>query len=815
MNQSRPRWALLLSVVIAALGATAIHASSIDVQLRDEFGARFPSVSLYLESADSNLRVLQRVTRVADRQGRARFDDLAPGRYVVRAQNSPTAPYVHHENNPLAPPPSVTIASDTELLQVEMELWRGLLTVMRVTANRGELRLTVRAREVRYRHESSLVLRSDTENELRLVPGHWEFELEPAQGYLLNGVEIDGRSISGHVAVLELQSPMPPSYVTWHLHAPSEIYGRVLFAGAEVGVGIEAHLVEPGEWYERISGRGGSDYSLVRAGVDATRQYSMLLPDGRWQLRAVGQGVASSDPDPAELVVGPGDSLRQDFTVTPGEGTGGRPLSVTVLDPAGREVHEAIVELWPLSESLRRGEPIGHNRSWRGRSWLRGVTAGDWLVVAAHPEWLEATVELPGYDPDPDEVEEVEVRLRAGARIHALTLDLDDQPVSGVRLSLERIGDPPEPIIAAPELREAALAPTADSDSTGHAWLHGIWPGGYTLYGDWTGSSGMPSFVRFEEAGELTNGLRLDLIDGDERELIARVVPASGLRGSVSCIGGEPLPGLLSAVALPATDDLDDLFDDELLDRALLMTPEIPLSGPLRDSFTAGPLNPGAYHLGLQLAGHDRWTWAYGDEPVSEAAILQAVEGESIELGMIGIDCGPGIRLTPQVHSGADLPDLREIHPRYRTLQLRGSVGKRVVDRAVVDSYRNRLLLRDLPAGRARIEIRLEHPHFLPESTLIVSIDEELERGVTLDLAPVILGIGGSIELHSDTAPAARMTPHGGVAQVQLLTGGSVEFPSLHPGVYDVALCDDLECESIVEEWSELVVHAGTTVARP
>ena len=400
-----------------SLGLPAL-AGTIEVTVRDEHGAAFAGVGVRLRLPDAPNRWSWLQAGESDPGGKVVFTGLAAGQYVVETYGG--RDHVAPRDNPFASRPAATLESEDDTVAVELELWRGGLLVCRVEVHGAEIRsATVRVREIDYGHETMLRLPDGDERERRLVPGHWELSLDPIPGFLLTDVEIDGRSIAGHRPLVELESLTRPTFITWHLTARAELGGRVTFKGPRVGVAVVAELVEPGPWYPAVQARGGSRFERVRAGIDNRGRYEMVLPDGRWRVRAVGDQVLESQPEIADLSLTEGELGRLDFDVTTEEGAGSSYLMVSVFDPDGKRLDNATVEVWPFEPADRGEEPVASKRAARGSVLVRGLDAGDYVVAAAREGYVEGNTPLRPFDPEDEDSRRVRVTLSHGAVVHS------------------------------------------------------------------------------------------------------------------------------------------------------------------------------------------------------------------------------------------------------------------------------------------------------------------------------------------------------------------------------------------------------------
>jgi len=342
------------------------------------------------------------------------------------------------------------------------------------------------------------------------------------------------------------------------------------------------------------------------------------------------------------------------------------------------------------------------------------------------------------------------------------------------------------------------LAPHADSDATAHVWIRGVWPGRYRLSGGAAAEGAATRFVRFKSGKSLVETLELDLLDAAQTDVEAVLVPAAGVTGHLVCGDGHPLPGLVSIAAVTAGFDPVDADPAALVRDATLTLEKVPLRGTLHDEFTAGPLETGAYLVAFRPEGFERWTWAPGGEHPAGAASIGLRTGAPTDLGTIEVDCGPAIELTPRVASGEPLPDLREGTTHEKVALVSGTLvdgeRERVVRDAIVDAYRDRVILRGLPPGRGRLDATLRNRFFLPAPQVETALEGEFDRGRLVRGSPAVASIGGALRVSGSTALAVRVLAPDGSARIQALALGRVEVPSLPAGSYRVELCADAAC---------------------
>ena len=98
--------------------------------------------------------------------------------------------------------------------------------------------------------------------------------------------------------------------------------------------------------------------------------YEMVVPDGRWIVRAEAAGLERSEPQELEVRLEPGEQRRVDFTVAGSRDSGGEWVRVRVEDVRRNRVPDAIVEVWPAAPGARGDLPIarGRTRGWIGEA---------------------------------------------------------------------------------------------------------------------------------------------------------------------------------------------------------------------------------------------------------------------------------------------------------------------------------------------------------------------------------------------------------------------------------------------------------------
>ncbi len=815
------RLTLSAYVIVAAsilAVASPTSAGEIELVVRDENGAPISRATVGLKQVDPQTRWSFPLRGESDVSGRITFSGAEPGQYKISLHGETAKVFVAPDGNPRVPPPQITLAPGEERVRAELELWRGVPLFCGVDFDSRDTRNVVaHLEEIDLGTRLELRLPDGAARSRLLLPGRWQMRVDPPPGFLLTDVTANGRSVEGSQAFVELKPGDPPAHVTWYYSARAWLHGKVTFAGVKVGVAVAAQLVEPGPWIDAVEERGGSVYEMLHAGVDNRGEYEMVLPDGRWEVRAVGANVARSEPEVVDLYIARGEIRRQDFEVWDKEGEGGSSsMMVWVEGPTGERIRGVTMELWPLDPNRRSDAPTAREHMDYAYGRFRDVPAGAWIVGAATEGFIEGTVEVPEFDPDNEKRETIKVRLRRGATVHAVVDDDEGERVPDVQFRMERLEPMPETVVQDAAVLERIKAPEAKSDTTGHAWIRGIWPGGYRLSGTVGGSLEATRFVRFREDGGLVDSVQVDLGNGQEIEIEAELVAAARVTGHLVCSDGRPMPGLVSLVAVPAHFDTVDMDSAALVDEAKMQIDELPLRGSLHDGFAAGPMEQGYYYLGFRPEGYDRWTWVPGEENPAAATHVQASIGDPTDVGTVKIDCGPAVRIAPRVVGDEQLPDLRKRPPHKKIVTATGILDrdgeKRKVREVAVDIYKDHVVVRGLPEGTGRIDLTLLNRFFRPDPELEVAVEDEFDRGRTFGTFPVVKGIGGVLRVADAAAAAVRLTAADGVARIEELDRGRVEVPSLEPGAYEVELCPDLACTESSHRWRAVEVEAHQVV---
>jgi hypothetical protein len=821
---SGPFCALALSVCLCS---TFARAGAIEVRLREKEGPGLANVLVGLTLlADPSGAPAPPTRRGAepraqtDLSGKAVFEGLQPGVYRIWVGALPEPlirPGEHHFNTH----PVATLETESDRVRVEVEVRRGTpVTVEIVTDADRHPRGRLRFREIHRgeEFESGFLHRGWTAEET-LPAGVWEVTYEVLSGQLLVGLERDGAPLPGDRVVLDLLEDRQATLLTFRFTAPCRLSGRLYYQGKDQGgVEILATLVEPGPWIDAARERG----SVVERAAAWPRRgswdYTLELPEGVWEVRPVGEVLVSSEPESRILTLAPGGEARADFDVLREEGDGRTILEIRARTPNGGRVNGVLVEAWPSESEPARDEPSASAESqYGGRAFLSGLESGDYRIVAAHADYLETETRVEDFDSEGRRRKE-EVTLELGGVIHVRARDGAGGPLSAATLHVERLSDPPPSLLASDKIREAKRSRRAVTDATGIARLTGFEDGEYRLHAELSRADAAEGFALVSLPGKSGRSeLELALDEDSRQEVEIGFRPAGRLSGRLVCRDRGALP---SSAAFQVLSPAHERNEDE---RTVLAVEDQPLDGPLRDGFRVGPLEEGAYLLVARPVGHALWTFAPGTPDPEEASPLQVTAGEGLDLGILEVYCGPVIVVSEDRDAEEEGPsvDLRRAELRSDLL-VEVEPGRQEPIRFERQSSVERVLFWDLPAGKATLDLEIDHPHFLEPRPRRVSRELELERGHASVVPLPPGGLGGAILVPGPGAAAQGRSESGELVTAPLREGRA-ELAHLSPGLWTVSTCEDPGCETLLREWAEVLVEpcedtelkrsAGRTVA--
>ena len=840
--QRRFRRLLGLSLTLWAL-ATPPPAAAAFVTLTciDEEGAPLSDLRLRIEPQTlpafetPDTRRLRRARSrygATDLQGQVAFEQLHPGPWIVRVLSNVNQPFpiVPPELNPLAPPVRFTLKEEADVTFPVQQVHRGTPLIVRVhpagLAQRASLK--VDAHETGSSTRRGLVFASSSERREGLFRGRWELTLHPPDGLLLTDLRHGGLPLRGNRLVVDAEPRAAAIVVDAELTAESRIGGKVDFRGELFGVRVEARLVEAGGWLDAAEQRG-NPFNSVSSPVDPTGRYELLLPSGTWDVQVVGAGLRSSDPLKPRIALGVGQSVEQNFIVGGVARAKQHAVSMRVIWPGGRGARGAPVEIWPALDEALGEHPIQLGRTDdNGRVSFEGLEPGRYRALSALPGSVESTREFSVSD-DPRSGYAPELVLQPGGILTLRALPADGTPSVvddpdgrslprhrfdpiDARVVLRRLDEQPPPLLIQDRfVRESLLRREGRLDGDGRLRLTGIYPGRYELSTQMT-----TAFLRVAEGSEWVDTVERTWEAAETLDVEAKPFPAGALRGRVACRGGEPIATHIDVRAVPIDHRPDVSWSREWEPFVSLRSDRARLAGDYEE-FTAGPLEPDRYMIGLRPHGYDRWTWIYGSEDVSEAASFELRIDEWADAGRIDVDCGPAIALQPVVLSGAAMPPLSRITPRDGNFDVRGQVeswtqGRVEVDGAAVEAYDRRWMIRALPEGPAQLELWVGHETFLPEYWVQTTVEAELERGRTVNARVQIGDIGGVIDVTAPGSPAVLLIAEDGDVQVEPPEDGGVRFTNLPAGGYTVRWCADTGCTATQAERRGILVEPGSVV---
>lgn len=806
---------LLLISSLLTLAAMPLRAGTIDVVVRAPHGQPWRGLAILLHPpGDGAARPVDRLGRprvyqgVTDRGGLARFLDLPPGTYTVTPLDLPST-IVPPADHPLDPAPEVTLLDENDHLGVEVRLHDGEPVSVRLEAPVGCRGFLATFRHPETGFERHVPFAQEAPAITRLLPpGDWEIEVAPPPGQLLTSLEADGKSFDGRIAAVEVERGEVPIWATFTYEAGATLEGEVVaLDGPPERVTVFAFLVEPGPWLDDAVRRGGSRYEELRLPVGPDGRFSTRLPEGTWRVVPAAEGLLAAEPEAFDLEIGFGEIARADFEVEL-EPVPEETLLVRVRNHLGERIEGAAVELRLFVEPevlLRSGttEPEGAR--------LPVVPEGDYILVAGHPEYLEARREL--FTFRPADVRQVDITLEPGAALRLQAFDLEKHPARGVVWTVERLGAPLALLLANAEFRTAKNEREVTTDDVGRARLTGFYPGAYRV------EAALPNRGRrlggLFHVGlpreRLERRLRVDLEADEERLLLARQRPAAHLLLRLVCDDALPVPETATAFAV----DLDAPVTsaEEALDDAELVREDASLEGRRGDVLRLGPLPQGVFRMAVRPTGFDRFTWAFGEATPAEASsvpidIDEDHGDELLDLGELELACAPAVDLVPKPPADVPGPAVDDVAVTVRLLDRNEDVVLAVPD---VLHLADRYALRALPPGTVRLDAVLHHPHFLPLPDLHWQLALDLRRGGHTSVVLPIEAIGGAIEIRGE-GELVRLVDAEGTVRQEMMGEDGVLVPSVRPGVYDVDLCADTTCTPPRTRFEGVTVTAGETL---
>ena len=755
---------------------------------------------------------------VTGEDGKATFESVPVGRYVVLVLTLGTSGLIDPASNPLAPPPLLTVASEDEKVAVEIEVWRGSLFRGEEVVDRGGVphaRVILRGLDGQPTMEFPLDVLGRAER--LLVPGRWEADLVVPPGYLIVDVVWNGESLPGHTVRFDVREDPRPQIVSWYLSASCLITGRMSEASGRCVVPVVATLVEPGPWIAAALARGGSTFQVVpnQEWPDPC-VYRLWLPDGEWTVRPQGEDLLVSEPESVDVAMVPGETRSLDFLLTMkdrDERDGRKPLVVRVLAPDGLPLAGAAVEVWPPGERSLSAVPLRTDVTGKygGSVRFRGLAAGSYRVAAGRADFLEGTAEAPDYDPKAEHPPGVVVTLREGATLHARAVDEEGRPIREVELSYLRLGELPRTALANEGIASAKRSGTALSDATGHLEIPGLYSGDYRVEARMTGEQSAVRFVVLRQGtAKHSKSIEVHLTEPARSDVDLLLLPAASLTGSLACSDRGTMPATVSFRIFPAGSPIADLWQKKDLEAGAVSAPDdLVLGGDGLDRYHLGPLAHGEYLLAARPSGQDYWSWASNGLVPEGAATYPVEEASTLDTGVVEIECGPLLAVVPEILSKEAVPDLRLGAVRGILRPAAGVKGIKDVE-PDAETHADRAFLRSLPEGKFRAAVTVEHPYLVPSSVSAPEQKVDLARGRLAEIRVTFERLGGLVDVRG-MGKAARLTAGEGSPSVRPLTDGKALFPGTLPGAYRVEMCADPACSAVTATWERVEVMAGRT----
>jgi len=820
----------VLALTCALSIASAGGAATIGVRVRAESAGPLPDVRVELiwieagtaRAATARERLVQRYSDhrlygTTDHAGRVELETTRTGVYRVELSRLAEPTLVDPNDDPLRPPPRLTVRSADDQVEIEVAVGRGAPVAIDARVDPAEPPLPEHTIVLTHL-DTGFEIRDRTSNfpvRLALARGRWVARLEPHPGYLLAGVDHDGEAIDGHEVILDATLSGQRHHLNWYFTAPARLHGYVFFDGdRQLDCVVRATMIEPGPWIDDVRRRGGSRFERVHAPLrrhDDRLYYEMVVPDGHVDLRPVCRPDISHEPEEVMLDLVPGDTREIDFSVKP-EAAGEAEVRIHVRARDRFGVAGATVGAWPVEDDpLAMAPVLTVTTDAMGRATLRGLGDGEWRVIAAHPEYLEAEAEVALGD---EGRRATTITLEDGAAVRAVARDDQDEHVFGVDLVVERT-EPAPLAIRTEEMIAAKERVELQTDRAGEARSEGLPPGTYRVSGTLAGPRRKDSFVAIGVDGEMPTRTTELVIAGTETvTLDVRLIPAAHVTGTLACDDGGLLPTTASLRLLPVTLAWADEHESApLTGSALAAVDDEPLAGELLDRFDLGPIDFGAYLVALRPTGFDRWTFAHSAARPDEATRIDVDIAEPLDLGDVAVECRPVIDLVATVRSTDPVPDLRLARVEAHWWSERDGHGNEHGPLGV-ELLERRIRLRGAPEGPVRVTATVGHAHFLPDPTIELDTTIELVRGRRFTIPRPVDAVGGSLDVRTDGRLAELATADRPV-QVQAIEGGRALFENVEPASYRVRVCSDETCAHPLGEWTDVTIRPASHVELP
>jgi protocatechuate 3,4-dioxygenase beta subunit len=808
---------LLILAVALTMGSTV--AATVELTVLDEDGHPVSNIRVMMRPYDRS-RATRSGFGSTDSQGVVAIQIHEALRYEVRVVSGERQSFVTLPDHPLSEAPSVTVEKGQEKIEATVTLTRGSPVVFRATARQRAMpqrHFVLYDLDRNYKHRFTLTAEQD-EKELRLPRGRWRVEMTPVPGFLLRAVEVDREKFDGHAALFEIDLLDKATHVSFEYDAPAIVYGKVTYRGQRFGARVHAELLEAGDWLEAVQARGGSKYDSVDGFPrHPTYDYEMVVPSGRWRIQPAAPGLTGSEPEQMEIELNAGEEYQADFTVWGVSSS--QPMTVVdVRLPDGQYLDEGWVEVWQQDESLRNDGPIAQERIRFGRAYFRSLPIKPYLFLAGAEGFVEvaevatATQKNGGYH-------KVKLVVGVGAALHAAAEDESGVPVEAIQVGVTRL-DESNSQMERDQIRQWEERPHGETDSTGHLWIRGIYPGRYELKGSRQTKSGDWQAVEFnQDGGDWARSLELSFEDVETVEIDLRIASAASLETRLYCSDGSELSQEADAFVFPSNYSEIESPSAAWNDAAAITTSNHVLKGRHRDRLHVGPIDSGSYRIVVRPDGHNRWTWAVGTERSEEAALISIDAPRRTDIGATPIDCEPAIAIIPVLRDGSSTVDWFAVEPYEPAASLTGEVQRDPRDLRAINNqyplvYPREVEFRSLPTGAASLSVVVRSPFFLPDPEITIEIEEELERGRTITRRPQISDVGGAVKVDFSQPPLAgtaalRLLQFPGIDRLYSVNDETILIPSLPAGDYELKLCLNSECSESTRWESPIRIESG------
>ncbi len=225
----------------------------------------------------------------------------------------------------------------------------------------------------------------------------------------------------------------------------------------------------------------GESQRLIETGADGRYHFAALLPSP-YDVEATADGYATGA---GRADVGQTSSARLDLALVRSAGISGR-----VVDETGRPVAEAtgriqpvrrrVLDIYRFRRALRNGGP-DFTTGPDGIFSASGLTPGDdQALVVSHPEYGSTTVGGVALRAG-QETRDVAVVLQRGPSLTGLVTDMEDEPIAGAELTLERSFQGRRSVVRRWVGPPGTESPKAVTDASGTFRFGGVTPGTYAL----------------------------------------------------------------------------------------------------------------------------------------------------------------------------------------------------------------------------------------------------------------------------------------------------------------------------------------------